>query len=144
MEESTTNPTTSHSLLTEEESTIILDEDQHLLNLINSCFDNNELQIDENKQFKNKEEYSMYIYKILKQIHPECEVSSKAMIIMNSLINSIFERLMEEASQISMENGSTTISSREIQAAVRTLLPDDLAKHAISVGTKAVTKCTNI
>jgi histone H2B len=120
-----------------------LTDDDHLLNLINSCFDNDELQIDQMGEFKNKEEYSMYIYKILKQIHPDCEVSSKAMSIMNSFINSIFERLMNEAAQLASENGSSTISSREIQTAVRLLLPDELAKHAISIGTKAVTKCTN-
>ena len=128
------------------------DEDEQLLNMINSCFNEQELQINENiidstiasaSQFKNKEEYSMYIYKILKQIHPECEVSSKAMSIMNSFINNIFERLMDEAAQLTAQNGGATISSREIQTAVRMLFPEDLAKHAISIGTKAVTKSSN-
>uniref|UniRef100_A0A4W3GJV9 Histone H2B n=1 Tax=Callorhinchus milii TaxID=7868 RepID=A0A4W3GJV9_CALMI len=36
-----------------------------------------------------------------------------------------------------------TISSREIQSAVRLLLPGELAKHAVSEGTKAVTKYTS-
>lgn len=31
-------------------------------------------------------------------------------------------------------------SSREIQTAVRLMLPGELAKHAVSEGTKAVTK----
>ncbi|KAI8498332.1 Histone H2B type 1-A [Branchiostoma belcheri] len=35
------------------------------------------------------------------------------------------------------------ISSREIQTAVRLLLPGELAKHAVSEGTKAVTKYTS-
>ena len=34
----------------------------------------------------------------------------------------------------------STITSREIQTAVRLLLPGELAKHAVSEGTKAVTK----
>ena len=33
-----------------------------------------------------------------------------------------------------------TLSSREIQTAVRLMLPGELAKHAVSEGTKAVTK----
>ena len=33
----------------------------------------------------------------------------------------------------------STISSREIQTAVRLILPGELAKHAISEGTKSVT-----
>ena len=38
------------------------------------------------------------------------------------------------------KNKRTTISSREIQNAVRLLLPSELSNHAISEGTKAVTK----
>ena len=34
----------------------------------------------------------------------------------------------------------STISSREIQTSVRLILPGELAKHAISEGTKSVTK----
>ena len=37
----------------------------------------------------------------------------------------------------------STITSREIQTAVRLLLPGELAKHAVSEGTKAVTKYTS-
>ncbi|KAF0705850.1 histone H2B, partial [Aphis craccivora] len=39
-------------------------------------------------------------------------------------------------------NKRSTITSREIQTAVRLLLPGELAKHAVSEGTKAVTKYT--
>uniref|UniRef100_A0A8C0W9K2 Histone H2B n=1 Tax=Castor canadensis TaxID=51338 RepID=A0A8C0W9K2_CASCN len=35
------------------------------------------------------------------------------------------------------------LTSREIQTAVRLLLPGELAKHAVSEGTKAVTKYTS-
>ena len=37
-------------------------------------------------------------------------------------------------------NKKATMSSREIQTAVRLVLPGELAKHAVSEGTKAVTK----
>jgi ribosomal protein L9 len=36
----------------------------------------------------------------------------------------------------------STLSSREVQTAVRLVLPGELAKHAVSEGTKAVTKFT--
>ena len=38
----------------------------------------------------------------------------------------------------------STISSREIQTAVRLILPGELSKHAISEGTKSVTKVCNV
>jgi len=40
---------------------------------------------------RRKESYSSYIYKVLKQVHPDTGVSSKAMSIMNSFVNDIFE-----------------------------------------------------
>ena len=91
---------------------------------------------------KNKESYGIYIYKVLKQVHPDVGVSSKAMSIMNSFVNDIFERIAAEASRLTHYNKKSTITSREIQTAVRLLLPGELAKHAVSEGTKAVTKYT--
>ena len=41
---------------------------------------------------------------------------------------------------LSRYNKKPTITSREIQTAVRLVLPGELAKHAVSEGTKAVTK----
>jgi histone H2B len=92
---------------------------------------------------KRKESYAVYIYKVLKQVHPDTGVSSKAMSIMNSFVNDIFERIAAEASRLSQYNKRSTITSREIQTAVRLLLPGELAKHAVSEGTKAVTKFTS-
>merc|ERR1711874_71084 len=45
---------------------------------------------------KRKESYGIYIYKVLKQVHPDTGVSSKAMSIMNSFVNDIFERIAAE------------------------------------------------
>ncbi|KAM9647899.1 histone H2B type 2-K1 [Morphnus guianensis] len=95
------------------------------------------------KKPKRKETYSVYIYKVLKQVHPDTGISSKAMSIMNSFVNDIFERLASEASRLAQYNCRSTITSREVQTAVRLLLPGELAKHAVSEGTKAVTKYTS-
>ena len=92
---------------------------------------------------KRKESYAIYIFKVLKQVHPDTGISSKAMSIMNSFVNDIFERIAAEASRLAHYNKRSTITSREIQTAVRLLLPGELAKHAVSEGTKAVTKYTS-
>ncbi|KAB7503602.1 histone H3 [Armadillidium nasatum] len=98
---------------------------------------------DKKKKKRRKESYSIYIYKVLKQVHPDTGISSKAMSIMNSFVNDIFERIAAEASRLAHYNKRSTITSREIQTAVRLLLPGELAKHAVSEGTKAVTKYTS-
>ena len=74
---------------------------------------------------------------------PDTGISSKAMGIMNSFVNDIFERITGEASRLAHYNKRSTITSREIQTAMRLLLPGELAKHAMSEGTKAVTKYTS-
>jgi hypothetical protein len=82
------------------------------------------------------------------------------MAILNSFVNDIFERIATEASsmcsdsivvdpslifvlELAAYSKKSTISSREIQTSVRLILPGELAKHAISEGTKSVTKVSS-
>ena len=90
-----------------------------------------------------KETFNIYIYKVLKQVHPEVGVSKKGMSVLNSFILDIFERVTGEAGKLARFNKKATLSSREVQTAVRLVLPGELAKHAVSEGTKAVTKFTS-
>lgn len=94
------------------------------------------------RKSKRKESYSSYLFKILKQVHPDTGISSKSMSILNSLVNDMFEKIASESSRLSAHSGRQTLSSREIQTAVRLIFPGELAKHAVSEGTKAVTKYT--
>ncbi|DBB16286.1 hypothetical protein WJX82_009995 [Trebouxia sp. C0006] len=89
------------------------------------------------------ESYKIYIYKVLKQVHPDTGISSKAMSILNSFIADIFEKIATETATLARYNKKPTVTSREIQTAVRLILPGELAKHAVSEGTKAVTKFTS-
>ena len=95
---------------------------------------------DAKKKKSRTESYSTYIYRVLKQVHPDTGISKKGMSIMNSFINDIFERIALEASKLCRFSNKSTLSSREIQTSVRLMLPGELSKHAVSEGTKAVTK----
>eukprot|EP00798_Chlamydomonas_sp_ICE-L_P014375 gene14375-biopygen23429 len=97
----------------------------------------------EGKKMAKAETYKIYIYKVLKQVHPDTGISSKAMGILNSFINDIFDKIASEAAPLARYNKKPTVTSREIQTAVRLVLPGELAKHAVSEGTKAVTKFTS-
>ena len=52
------------------------------------------------KKKSRTESYSTYIYRVLKQVHPDTGISKKGMSIMNSFINDIFERIALEASKL--------------------------------------------
>ena len=65
------------------------------------------------KKLRRKESYAIYIYKVLKQVHPDTGISSKAMSIMNSFVNDLFERIAAEASRLAHYNKRSTITSLE-------------------------------
>jgi histone H2B len=61
------------------------------------------------KSKKRVETYSSYIYKVLKQVHPDTGISKKGMSIMNSFINDIFERIAGEAGKLATYNKKATL-----------------------------------
>jgi histone H2B len=89
---------------------------------------------------KRTESYSIYIYKVLKQVHPKIGISSKSMSIMNSFATDLFMRITQDAIKLSQFNKNKTLTAREFQTGVRLLIPGELAKHSVSEGTKAVAK----
>ena len=92
------------------------------------------------RRHSKHETFSVYIYKVLKQVHQDTGISKRSMAIMNSFINDVFERIALEASKLVRYNKKHTLSAREIQSAVKLLLPGELAKRAIIEGAKAVNK----
>lgn len=94
------------------------------------------------KPSSSQKKYVIYIHKVLKQVHSDIGISSKAMAIMNSFVMDNFTRICEEAANLCKRSKSVkkTLGAREIQTAVRLILPGELAKHAINEGSKAVTK----
>ena len=87
--------------------------------------------------------YKVYISKVLKQVHPDTGISSKSMSIVNSMVTDMFEQIAAEAGRLVKTGKKATLTSRDVQAATRVLLPSELARHAISEGTKAVTQFTS-
>ena len=85
------------------------------------------------KRNKRKESYAIYIYKVLKQVHPDTGISSKAMSIMNSFVNDLFERIAAEASRLAHYNKRSTITSREIVLSGSSSLVSSLSTPSLRV-----------
>ena len=92
---------------------------------------------------KPVESYQSYIQKVLKEVHPDTNISNKGMLVMNAFVKDIFDRIATEAGRVVRYNKRGTLSARVVQTAVRLIVPGELAKHAVSEGTKAVTKYTS-
>ena len=94
------------------------------------------------KKKDSTRQYQRYIHLVLKQIHPHLSISVKGMLVMNSFVNDMIERFAVEAGRLVKQVKRKTMSSRDIQTSVRLMLPGELSKHAVSEGTKTVTKYT--
>lgn len=87
---------------------------------------------------KPKRSWNTYVNRSLKTINSKMSMSSRTMKIVNSFVSDQFERIATEAANLVRINRKRTLGARELQAAVRLVLPAELAKHAMAEGTKAV------
>mmetsp|Transcript_24049 Transcript_24049/g.33608 ORF Transcript_24049/g.33608 Transcript_24049/m.33608 type:complete len:125 (+) Transcript_24049:82-456(+) len=90
-----------------------------------------------NRARKNKPSYARFINRVLKQVHPNTGISKKGMVVMDNLIEDMFERLASEAKELNSKKKKATMQVFDIQQAARLVLPGELSKHGISEGTKA-------
>lgn len=89
---------------------------------------------------RRTETYSVYIKKVLNQVHPNMRLAKKSMSIMNSFVNDLFQRFVGEAANLTKYNRTSTLSSRDIQTTCCLILPGELARHAVSEGSKAMAR----
>jgi histone H2B len=97
------------------------------------------------------EQFDTYIHRVLNQVHPDTRISGESVVLINDIVNylalhishkavMLTKPLDYEAKSRKTPAGKKTIGSRDIQAAVRLVLPGELARHAMSEGAKAVTR----
>ena len=84
---------------------------------------------DGERRKKPRRSWSRYVLRILKrtQSGKGMTVSSKAMAIVNSFVNDMFDRLAVESGSVARTNKVKTISSGAVQAAVKLTLPGTLS-----------------
>lgn len=81
-----------------------------------------------------------YIYKVLKQVHPDTGLTSEAKESVNTLLNLVLEKLVWLASDRVQLRGKKTLQTDDIAFAVTFLLVGSLQKHTVSEHAKALTK----
>jgi len=89
---------------------------------------------------KGVESYKSYIFKVLKASNPKLGIGKKAMDIMNSYATDSFKRIAAEAGNLAQYTEKKTLSSHEVETAVKLTLPKSLGSHAISKGEAALKK----
>jgi histone H2B len=89
---------------------------------------------------KETSSYGIYIYKIMKQVHPDLSIGSAALQALNGVAEHVAQELVKKAAGVAKVGKSSTLTSRNVQGAARLILPSELRKHAVSDATKAVVK----
>jgi histone H2B len=85
------------------------------------------------------ESFATYIYRVLKQIHPQLGMSRKGMEVMDDMMFDLFERFAIEAGKLTTHSKTVTMGRREIQSAVKLLLPTGLLQtNTLHEGHKAM------
>lgn len=89
---------------------------------------------------KNYQSFSIFLFKLLRSITEEkVGITKSSMMIMNNFVHDFMEMIAVEAGRLIAHGDRSTLGSREIQTAVKLLVPGELAKHACSDGIKALT-----
>ncbi len=89
---------------------------------------------------RGKRSFNIYIKRSLKAVDKSVRLSSKAAAVVNSFVNDMFDRIAVEAAALARASKRATLGSREVQTAVRLLLPAELSKHSMAEGARAVSK----
>lgn len=87
--------------------------------------------------------FKTYAHRVLKQIHPETQITKQAMEALDSSLRVVTTELCNRAAFLTRSEEKKTISAKEVQTAVRVTFPPELATESVSEGTTAVTKFVN-
>jgi histone H2B len=91
-------------------------------------------------RYQSFEWYVPNIHRVFKQIHPDKSISQQGLAVVNSIVNYVLVRIASEAGNLTQYKSNSILTSREIQIAVRLLLPGALATHAVKEGNKAMNR----
>uniref|UniRef100_H0XSP9 Core Histone H2A/H2B/H3 domain-containing protein n=1 Tax=Otolemur garnettii TaxID=30611 RepID=H0XSP9_OTOGA len=87
-----------------------------------------------------RKSFATYFPRVLKQVHQGLSLSKGAVKVMDSFVYDMCERIAREAGCLAHYTNRSTLSTRELQSAVRMLLPGELGRCTESEATKAVLK----
>lgn len=92
--------------------------------------------------------FQLYMKKIVKQVHPTLSIDTDALDNLNAFINLFIKKIVFESIKLQNSDASVsprgslstrkTMDARTIQHAVKSIIPGELSKHAVSEGLKAI------
>lgn len=84
--------------------------------------------------------FHLEINKVLEQVQPNVKINDDALFAINAILHHHIERIVYPCIYLVGYARQQTCNSRTIQTAIRLIMPNNLAKHCVSEGTKSLTK----
>lgn len=94
-------------------------------------------------QTNNQRSFSTYIYKVLKRVHTNKGMSTPALESLDSCMRIVANKLGEHARNFAITENLKTVNTREVEGAVKSLLPLSLSTSAVTFANDAVSKFYN-
>ncbi|KAI8092866.1 histone-fold-containing protein [Halteromyces radiatus] len=92
---------------------------------------------------KRKIKFDTYLRTIQKEYHPSCKIAAASLYALNSIVRSLFNRIIDEAVDLAKKQRRPTLMPRDIEYSCRFLLPRELYDASQNVATQAVARYTN-
>ena len=77
---------------------------------------------------------------MLKQVHPEKEISVLAMKVLNDLITDLLHKTAQEAKSLTKYRNKKTLTTSDVKTAIRLIFPRELADYANQYGIEAISR----
>ena len=91
-------------------------------------------------KLRDNNSFQTYIYRVLKEVKPDVGISKSSMSLINNLISELFENIMKEARNLMIFSKKQTLTSKEIETAIKLLFPGELCKLAVQTSRNSLTK----
>jgi len=73
-------------------------------------------------------------------VKPELSVSKSSMALLNNIVVELFEKIMKEARELMIHTKKHTLTSKEIETAIKLHFPGELQKLAITTSRASLKK----
>ncbi len=91
-------------------------------------------------QVLDKTSFQTYIYRVLKEVKPELGISKNGIGLINNILAELFIKIMQDARNLMIFSKKQTLSSKEIETAIKLHFPGELQKLAVQTSRASMQK----
>ena len=92
------------------------------------------------QKLRDGNSFQTYIFRVLKEVKPDLSISKQSMTLLNQILADLFDDMMDESRRLMIFTKKNTLTSREVESAVKILFPGELRKLGVQYGKQSLAK----